>query len=160
MYKKARIKFSSKLLIELILSILLAKDSIYHVQSWDPKNDKFLIQKVTHYWMQQFMDVYNIILLSQRENLSCSPKKERQIEMNMAYHLGILQRGFQFKVFDENFMENLDEIHFTINMDNSCTLGFRGDMVVKYVDVIVDGDAMTMVIRNSEGHRSMVEALC
>jgi hypothetical protein len=42
MYRKARIKFSSKLLIELILSILLAKDSIYHAQSQDPKDDKLL----------------------------------------------------------------------------------------------------------------------
>jgi hypothetical protein len=44
-------------------------------------------------------------------------------------------------------MENLDKIHFTVNMDNGCTLGFRGDTVVKYADVVVGGDAMTMVIR-------------
>ena len=38
-----------------------------------------------------------------------------------------------------------------------CILGFRGDMVVKYADVVVGGDVMTMVIRISEGHKSMVE---
>jgi hypothetical protein len=108
--------------------------------------------------MQQFMDVHNIVLLSQRGNLSCSPEKERQIEMNTAYHLGILQRGFQSRVFDENLMENLDETHFTVNMDNGCTLGFRGDTVVKYADVVAGGDAMTMVIRILGGRRSMVEA--
>jgi hypothetical protein len=109
--------------------------------------------------MQQFMDVHNyIVLLSQRGNLSCSPKKERQIEMNTAYHLGVLQRGFQSGVFDENLMENLNETHFTVNMDNDRTLGFRGDTVVKYADVVAGGDAMTMVIRISGGRRSMVEA--
>jgi hypothetical protein len=108
--------------------------------------------------MQQFMDVHNIVLLSQRGNLSCSPEKERKIEMNTAYHLGILQRGFQSRVFDENLMENLDETHFTVNMDNGCTLGFRGDTVVKYADVVAGGDAMTMVIRILGGRRSMVEA--
>jgi hypothetical protein len=108
--------------------------------------------------MQQFMDVHNIVLLSQRGNLSCSPEKERQIEMNTAYHLGVFQRGFQSRIFDENLMENLDETHFTVNMDNGRTLGFRGDTVVKYADVIAGGDTMTMVIRILGGRRSMVEA--
>jgi hypothetical protein len=158
MYKKAGVKFSFKLFIELTLSILLTEDSIYHDQSRDPKDDKLLTQKSTHCWMQQFMDVHNIVLLSQRGNLSCSPEKERQIEMNTAYHLDVLQRGFQFGVFDENLIENLDKIHFTVNMNNDRTLGFRGDMVIKYADVVAGGDAMTMVIRISRGRRSMVEA--
>jgi hypothetical protein len=158
MYRKAGIKFSSKLLIELTLSILFAEDSIYHAQSRDPKDDKLLIQKITHCWMQQFMDVHNIVLLSQRGNLSCSPEKERKVEMNTAYHLGILQRGFQSGIFDENLIENLDETYFIINMDDGRTLGFRGDTVVKYADVVASGDAMTMVIRISGGHRSMVAA--
>jgi hypothetical protein len=89
--------------------------------------------------MQQFMDVHNVVLLSQKDNLSCSPAKERQIEMNTAYHLGFLWRGFQSRVFDENLMENLDETHFTVNMDNGRTLGSRGDMVVKYADVVAGG---------------------
>jgi hypothetical protein len=55
-------------------------------------------------------------------------------------------------------MKNLDETHFTVNMDNGRILGFREDTVVKYVDVVAGGDAMTMVIRISGGRRSMVEA--
>jgi hypothetical protein len=106
------------------------------------------------------MDVYNIVLLSQRGNLSCSPEKERQIEMNTAYHLGVLQRGFPYRIFDENLMENLEETHFIVNMDNDRTLGFRGDTVVKYTDVVAGGDAMTMVIRISGSRRSIVEAPC
>jgi hypothetical protein len=45
-YRKVGVKFSSKLLIELILSILLAKDSIYHAQSRDPKDDKTPYPKI------------------------------------------------------------------------------------------------------------------
>jgi hypothetical protein len=89
-YRKAGVKFSSKLLIELTLSILVADDSPYHAQSRDPKDDILLTQKITHCWMQRFMDAHNIVLLSQRGNLSCSPEKERQIEINTAYHLGVL----------------------------------------------------------------------
>jgi hypothetical protein len=100
------------------------------------------------------MDVHNIVLLSQRGNLFCSPEKERQIEMNTAFHLGVFKRRFQSRVFDENLMENLDETHFTVNMDNGHTLGFMGDTVVKYADVVAGGDAMTMVIRISRSKAS------
>ena len=103
------------------------------------------------------MNAHNIVLLSQRGNLSCSLEKERQIEMNTIHHLGVLQRDFQSGIFDENLMGNLDETHFTVNMDNGRILGFRGDTVVKYADVIIGEDAITMVIRISGGCRSIVE---
>jgi hypothetical protein len=108
--------------------------------------------------MQQFMDVHNILSLSQRGNLSCNLEKERQIEMNTAYHLGVFQRGFQSGIFDENLMENVDETYFSVNMDNGHTVGFRGVTVVKYANVVAGGDAMTMVIRILGDRRSMVEA--
>ena len=44
-------------------------------------------------------------------------------------------------------MENFDETHFVINMDNGRTLGFKGDTDVKYADVTSGGEAMTMVVR-------------
>jgi hypothetical protein len=72
--------------------------------------------------------------------------------------LDVLQRGFQTSIFDENLIENIDETHFVINMDNGRTLGFRGDTTVKYVDVVSGGDSMTMVVRISEGYRSLIEA--
>jgi hypothetical protein len=50
--------------------------------------------------------------------------------MDTTYHLGVLQRGFQSREFDENVMENLDETHLVVNLDNGHTLGFRGDTSV------------------------------
>ena len=88
----------------------------------------------------------------------CSPKKGTQIEMHTAYHLKVLHHGFQNGSFDENLIENLDETHFTMNMDNGKALGFRGDTSVKYADVIVGGEAMTMVVRISGGRGSSLEA--
>ena len=55
-------------------------------------------------------------------------------------------------------MENIDETHFVVNMDNGRTLGFRGDTTIKYAKVVSGGDSMTMVIRISGGRRSMIEA--
>ena len=55
-------------------------------------------------------------------------------------------------------MENVDETHFVINLDNGCTLGFRGDTTVKYAEVVSGGESMMMVIRISRGRRSMIKA--
>ena len=43
-------------------------------------------------------------------------------------------------------------------MDNSQTLGFRGDITVRYAEVVSSGDSMTIVVRISRGRRSMIEA--
>jgi hypothetical protein len=55
-------------------------------------------------------------------------------------------------------MENVDEIHFLINIDNGKALGFRGDLVVKYSDVVLGGEAMTMVVRVTGGVRGKIMA--
>ena len=55
-------------------------------------------------------------------------------------------------------MENLDEIHFTINLDNGRTLSFQGDTSEKYADIVAGGEAMTMVVQISGGRRSSLEA--
>jgi hypothetical protein len=78
--------------------------------------------------------------------------------MQVAHHLDVLQRGFQTGIFDENLIENTDETHFIINMDNGRILGFRGDTTVKYADVVSGSDSMTMVVRISGGRRSLIEA--
>ena len=64
------------------------------------------------------MDSKNIVLLSQRGCLTCSRDKELQIEMQTAYHLEALYRGFSSEEFDENLIENLNETHFIVNLDS------------------------------------------
>ena len=83
-----------------------------------------------------------------------------QIERATTYHLGMLYRDFESGVFDDNLMENVDETHFIVNLDNGRTLGFRGDTTIKYAEVVSGGDSMTIVIRISGGRRSMIKALC
>jgi hypothetical protein len=99
-----------------------------------------------------------IVLLFQCGKLSCSPGKEIQIEMQATHHLDVLQRGFQTGIFDENLIENIDETHFVINMDNGRTLRFQGDTIMKYANVVFGSDSMTIVVRISGGCRSLIEA--
>ena len=64
-FRSAGVKFSSRLLAELALSILLDPTSPYTAQSRDPKDDALLTSKFTPTWIQQFMHVHSIVLLSQ-----------------------------------------------------------------------------------------------
>jgi hypothetical protein len=56
--------------------------------------------------------------------------------MTVAYHIGELQRQFEAGMLDEQLLQNADETHFVINMDNGRALGFRGEEVIKYADVV------------------------
>ena len=55
-------------------------------------------------------------------------------------------------------MENLDETHFTINVDNGQILSFQGDTFVEYVDVVVGRGAMNIVVQIFGGRRSSLKA--
>ena len=82
-----------------------------------------LIEKLASSWLQQFIFVYNIVILSQTRHLTYNPQKEREIEMHTAFHFGVSHRDFFYNTFDENLIENIDEIHF-VNMNNRRTLGY------------------------------------
>ena len=70
----------------------------------------------------------------------------------------MLHKRFESGVFDDNLMENVDGTHFVVNLDNDCTLGFRGDTTDNYAEVASRGDSMTLVIWISGRRRSMIEA--
>ena len=76
--------------------------------------------------------------------------------MSVAYHMGELKRGFRSGDLDENLVENMDETHFIVNVDNGRTLGFRGDENVKYADVVCGGEGMTMMVRITGGVSSRI----
>ena len=59
---------------------------------------------------------------------------------------------------DDSLIENIDETHFIINMDNGRTLGFRGDENVKHADVVSGGESMTMMVRITGGPDSHIKA--
>lgn len=54
-------------------------------------------------------------------------------------------------------VENVDETHSVINMDNGKTLGFQGDENVKYADVVSGGIGMTMVVCITGGPLARIE---
>ena len=139
------------------MTSLLDSTSPYITFFRDSKDNVLFIEKMTNSWLQQFMFVHNIILLSQSKRLTCSPQKKREIEIHTTFHLGVLHRGFSNGTFNGNLMENIDRTHFVVNMNDGRTLGFRGDITVSYAEVVSGRYSMTMVIRISGRQRSMIK---
>jgi len=59
---------------------------------------------------------------------------------------------------NDDLVENVDETHFIVNMDNRRTLGLRGDDCIKYADVLSGGLGMTMVVRVSGGSNDTIHS--
>jgi len=89
-----------------------------------------------------------------------SPTRQQHIDKQIAFHLGQLAREFRAGTFDENLVENIDETHCKVNLDNGKTLGFRDDNDVKYADVVSDSMGMTLMIRLTGGPHARIYNPC
>lgn len=56
--------------------------------------------------------------------------------MPIAFDVDVLHRGFMITTRDEILMENINEIHFVINIDNMRTFGFKDDSAMFYVKMM------------------------
>ncbi|KAL3691653.1 hypothetical protein R1sor_005304 [Riccia sorocarpa] len=157
--RAAGLKFSPFVLKLVAQNVLQNSPHPIWSASFRPEgSNKPLIGKINKSWIQSFQDHYSIVLRQQTGKLSCSPAKQEFIDRSIAYHLGRLCKGFQSGELDENLQENADETHFVINMDNSHTLGFRGDENVKYADVVSGRVSMTMVVKVTGGRSARISS--
>jgi hypothetical protein len=156
--RKAGVKFTAALLVEVALDILRSPGSLFGLEYRDPRNDQLIWTKINTQWVQSFIEHNNIVLFRQTGIMICSKEKELQIERLTAFHLGELKRGFESGLYYEDYMKNVDETHFVINFHNGRTLGFRGDVEKKYADVVIGGQSMTMVVRIIGGRRARLAA--
>jgi DDE superfamily endonuclease len=84
-------------------------------------------------------------------------EKTIHMEKEVAVHLGKLKRDFESGALNEDNVENGDETHLCINLDNGRTLGFIGDEHVKYADVVSGGIVMTMFVRITGGKNAYIQ---
>ena len=156
--RKTGLKFSAALLGILARDIIKTTDTEFNANYRDPLDQQLIHDKISTRWVQTFMTKHNVVVRSQTGKLSCSPEKELHVRKTIAFHLGELNRGFASGDLDENLIENMDETHFVVNMDNGRTLGVRGDNDVKYADVVSGGEGMTMMVRITGGAASLIQA--
>lgn len=156
--RKLGVKFNISSLHSLTLRILSTSENPeYSANMIDPLSDKRLLDKVNQRWVQSFMERFRIVSRAHTGKYKLSPAKELQLEVEVAKHLGEMQRMLSDGSVDENDLGNADETHFQVNMDNGRTLGFAGATDVKYSDVVSGGEGMTMVVRLSGGRDAKIE---
>ncbi|KAL3678568.1 hypothetical protein R1sor_021524 [Riccia sorocarpa] len=150
--RNAGVKFSPGVLRSVAKAVLCgANHPQFTPQTVMPDCPTPLIERINSRWIQSFQEHFNIVHRAQTGKLMVSQAKQEQIERSVAVHLGMLAGQFQSGQLDENLIENIDETHFVINMDNGKTLGFRGDNHVKYADVVSGGQGMIMVVKVTGG---------
>lgn len=157
--RKLGVKFNLTTLRYLALHILTnSSNDAYSMNMVDPRSEQPLHLKIDLRWIQSFTERFRIVSRAHTGKHRSSPQKEKEIEISVAVHLGTVSGLMTACKLDENDIENADETHFIINVDNGRTLGFCGDKEVKYADVVSGGEGFTMVVRISGGRDSRVEA--
>lgn len=71
------------------------------------------------------MNPLNIVIQNQFGTLMRYYKQISYTEKLMTFHLGPLKRDFDANVLDDFKIDNMDETHFSVNMDNRYTLAFK-----------------------------------
>jgi hypothetical protein len=115
-----------------------------------------MASKITPGFINRFTYSAGIVVRKQTGKLLSSAEKTIHMEMEVAVHLGKLTRDFESGAINEDNVENGDETHFCINLDNGRTLGFIGDEHVKYADVVSGGIGMTMILRITGGKNAYI----
>lgn len=154
--RSAGVKFNTCILLQHARSLINSSETNSPFHHTVCQKGKPIIQCLTARWLQHFMSASRIVLRAQTGKLMVSPLKQAHIEKSVAFHLGILKRGFASGELQEDNMENADETHFVFNMDNGKTLGMIGDNDVKYADVVSGGEPITMMVRLSGGRHAAI----
>ena len=115
------VKFNISLLQTLAVDLIKSAEtgSDHHISV--RHKGKSILNVIKIRWAQRFMQKNSIVSRCQSGKLMVSPEKREQIENEVAFHLGTLKRGFELGTIDEDFIENADETHFLVNMDNGRT---------------------------------------
>lgn len=112
----------------------------------DPRSIKSLNTLITSRWIQHLMDRFQIVSRAHTRKHMLSTLHQTLINKTVAYHLGVMKRLLTSGEVDEMYINNSDETHFLINVDIGRTLGFSGDSVVRYADLVSGGEEMTILV--------------
>lgn len=158
--RSLNIKMSRRLIAAAAFSILDES-----TETWidDTKKDGSMIRgpalksRITAKWIDAFCKNHNVVSRHKTGKLAVDAKKQEEIERAVAVHLGQVKRDFDSGILDDDFVFNMDETHFLINMDDGKTLEYKGAGKVKYDDVVSGSEGMTLVVKLRGGIHAGIE---
>nr|CCA20153.1 predicted protein putative [Albugo laibachii Nc14] len=155
--QKAGLKVSPSLLFTVAKHLLAISEHPVYARHFVPLGAQVeLYNSINHRWVQSFQDRFNIVQRRQAGKKQLSLQEELLIEKELAFHLGVLQRGLASGEFSETHMKNMDETHFINDMDNGRTLSARGEQSIRYAGVVLGTTGMTMIVQVTGGKLAQI----
>jgi hypothetical protein len=134
-----------------------SNDTIYGTGLLDPISKKCMNVLVNSSWIERFQVAHGLTVRRSTRKGMLSPDTTKDMHRVVPRHLCELKRQFDSRLLDEAAVENGDETHVMVNMDNGRCLAAIGDADVKYADVVSGGMGMTLFVRLSGGATSVVK---
>lgn len=123
----------------------------------DPSSGHNIKEHNKPLWVSRFMATNNIFTLTETCKLMISPTKREIINCQVVYNLGQLSRDFNPGRLREEEICHGDETNVVINLNTNNTLAFRGDGKVKYADVVIGEEGITLMVTLSGGTNVRME---
>jgi hypothetical protein len=117
--RRAGCKISTSILRLIVLEFLKeSKEGVYGSGVLDPRSKMTMASLNSTSRVLHFQDNHGLHSRRQAGKLQLSREKTEEMECAVSKHLGQLKRKFYSGELDENFVENGDETHFSMNMDS------------------------------------------
>lgn len=123
--------------------------------AYKKKGHAFMTPRFT----QIFAERFGIVSRAFAGKHHLRPTKTAFLEKQLAFDLVVLAGEFRSGELEEDNIENADETHFLIDVDNWSTLGFPGESEVKYAEAFSGREGMAMFVPTSGGRDAKIEAL-
>jgi len=149
--RKLGVKFNGSLLQEMALNLLPV-----NISDIEQDTGKPISEVISLNWIQNFKSRFNIVSRARTANTSLSAAKVQYYKKCMAHMLGNIKRDYDNGLQEKN-VENLDETHLVVDMDNGRVLDFQGSKRVTYAEVSSACQGFTAVIRISGDNGGKIE---
>lgn len=102
-----------------------------------------MLEHLNAKWVKSFLSAISVVGLVRTGKLLPSAAKQELIEREVAFHLGVLMRGFSDCSIDESNVLNASKTHFVVDLNDSCTLALKQVKHVKYSEAVSANVGMT-----------------
>lgn len=99
-------------------------------------DQKPIVSKIKYRWVQSFMQVDILVILTQTGKLMVGLQKQEMTEKAIEFHLKSPKRAFNSKSRAGDLISNANETQFIFKINDGRKIGLCGEEDVKFADVV------------------------
>lgn len=154
--RSAGVKVDRQFLLQTVLSVVHDANVPTSVADIENQTGKSIDEVLTLRWVDDFCDMYQIVTRRRTGNKTLSPERIARNKKFLSHHLGVIKRMYEDGL-DPSSVENYDETHMVLDLDNGQVLDFQGKKQVSYADVSSGRDCFTVCFRISAANGGKIE---